>query len=127
MDKKTIKAPNFPKKLSREEFNEGNKSVEIERNLISTQSSRFKLSSGIIKHRSNFNSNFTAKNSMAKRSFFLDMSKQVSNDFDPSTVYEGVSDIDNELEALEEVIPEEKDDEYTDIDEEIEFLIESNK
>lgn len=64
---------------------------------------------------------------MAKRSFFLDMSKQVSNDFDPSTVYEGVSDIDNELEALEEVIPEEKDDEYTDIDEEIEFLIESNK
>ena len=64
---------------------------------------------------------------MAKRNFFLDMSKQVTNDFDPTTVYEGISDIDGELEELEEIIPEENDEEYSNLDEEIEALLESNK
>lgn len=39
---------------------------------------------------------------MAKREFAFNLSKQTANDFDPVMVYEGISDIDNELEQLEE-------------------------
>ena len=37
---------------------------------------------------------------MARREFVFNLSNQVKNDFDPVTVYEGISDIDNELEEL---------------------------
>lgn len=63
---------------------------------------------------------------MAKRSIFFEFNKQVANDFNPDAVYEGISEIDYELEDMEESPPYD-DDDLDNLNEEIEFFLDNNK
>ena len=102
------------------------------RRVVSTSQTRHKLATTALKHRVAFNANFTSKNSMAKRYFAQNLSQKVQNDFDPNTVYDGIQEIEYELDDLEEGY-ENMDstgfEEYsTDLqDEQIEVLFQQNR
>ena len=103
----TVKVPNFPKKIARNDHEKQNTSMDFANSVISNQS-RGGLRTSSVRLRNNvksvnlpsFNHNFTAKNSMANRKFIFEISDQSKRDFDPVNVYEGISNIDNEMEEL---------------------------
>lgn len=64
---------------------------------------------------------------MAKKEFMFNLSKQTANDFDPVTVYDGISDIDNQLEELEEELPDDREEDKDEVNEQLDYFLENNK
>lgn len=129
---KNIKAPNFPRKISRKNYSTTNRSM-VSKEHIGLSEPRPHLNSSSNQYRPAFNSNFSSRNSMARkyRRRLFHSGAQVTRDFDPSTVYQGIEDIDFELEEMEENIDNlpEADNEMEDeqLDGQIDQLMENNK
>jgi hypothetical protein len=117
----------FLNNLDREEKRETNMSVDMKRTALSSSQTRNSLGSRFLKSRIAFNSNFTAKHSMARRFNFNQTGIQIANDFDPSTVFEGISDTENQLAELEENIEVVLDETDPNLEAEIEDLLDCNK
>lgn len=101
-----VKAPNFPKKLSRNKYLVSNRSYNENHKNMSTSQGRIKSRTRKVQRRMVFNGNFTGKNSIAKRyrKNLFNSGIQITLDFDPNTVYRGIEDVDAKLEELEENI-----------------------
>ncbi|CAI2387337.1 unnamed protein product [Moneuplotes crassus] len=129
-----VKAPNFPKKIKRNNHVSANRSTSQTNRFNSHSERRIKLNTGSSLHRPAFNSNFSSRNSMAKlfkRKLFK-TGAEVTKDFDPNTVYDGIEEIDLDLEEMEENMDNLDDTgleetESDRLDEEIEILMEANK
>ena len=103
------------------------KSIDYKRGALSSSQTRMGLSSSMVRSRMPFNGNFTSKNSKAKGFVLFQTGNQITNDFDPKTVFDGIQDIEYENDELEENIDAVLDGENEALEEEISNLIENNK
>ncbi|CAI2359659.1 unnamed protein product [Moneuplotes crassus] len=129
-----VKAPNFPKKIRRKNHASTNRSSPKNNRYITYSEKRPQLNSSMFNNRPAFNSNFSSRNSMAKRyrRRLFNTGAQVTQDFNPNTVYDGIEDIEIALEELEANVDNLDESglnevESEELDTHIELLMQNNK